>query len=229
MDDAVDVVVAGHTHSQLNLSVDGKLVVESFAYGTGYDRVRISVDRVTGDVVAKSADLATTTHAGTAPDPELASLVADYASRVAPFGERVVGELEEELDSDELGELVADAQRAYAGADVAFVNGGNTRQPGMDAGEVTYAEAFLVHVYEHPIVRMTMRGRDVLAVWRSRGPVDLYESGLGAVRAEGTYTVAANAVLAVGKRFGAFGRGWGAERVGTDLEALVAWLGREQR
>ena len=229
MDDAVDVVVAGHTHSQLNLTVDGKLVVESFAYGTGYDRVRISVDRVTGDVVAKSAVLATTTHAGTAPDPELASFVAGYASRVAPLGDRVVGELDEELDSDALGELVADAQRAYAGADVAFVNGGNTRRPGMDAGEVTYAEAFLVHVYEHPIVRMTMRGRDVLAVWRSRGPVDLYESGLGSVRPEGTYTVAANAVLAVGKRFGAFGRGWGAERVGTDLEALVAWLGREQR
>ena len=124
----------------------------------------------------------------------------------------MVGELHEELDSDALGELVADAQRAFAGADVAFVNGGNTRQPGMDAGEVNYAEAFLVHVYEHPIVRMTMRGSDVLAVWRSRGPVDLYESGLGAVRPEGTYTVAANAVLAVGKRFGAFGRGWGAER-----------------
>ena len=229
MDDAVDVVVAGHTHSQLNFTVDGKLVVESFAYGTGYDRVRISVDRVTGDVVAKSADLATTTHAGTAPDPELGSFVAGYASRVAPLGERVVGELDEALDSDALGELVADAQRAYAGADVAFVNGGNTRQPGMDAGEVTYAEAFLVHVYEHPVVRMTMRGSDVLAVWQARGAVDLYESGLDTVRPDGTYTVAANAVLTVGRRFGAFGRGWGAERVGTDLEALVAWLGRDER
>ncbi len=229
MDDAVDVVIAGHTHSQLNFSVDGKLVVESFAYGTGYDRVRITVDRVTGDVIAKSADLAVTTHAGTAPDPELASLVASYASRVAPLGDRVVGHLDEELDSDGLGELAADAQRAFAGADVAFVNGGNTRRPGLDAGDVTYAEAFPVHAYEHPIVRMRMRGRDVLAVWRARGPVDLYESGLDAVRPDGAYTVAVNAVLATGRRFGAFGRGWGAERVGTDLEALVAWLGREQR
>ena len=45
MDDAVDAVIAGHTHSQLNLSVDGKLVAELFAYGTGYDRRRIRVDR----------------------------------------------------------------------------------------------------------------------------------------------------------------------------------------
>jgi 5'-nucleotidase len=224
MDDAVDVVIAGHTHSQLNFSVEGKLIVESLAYGTGYDRVRISVDRVTGDVIAKSADLPATTHAGTTPDPELAHLVASYATRVAPVGDRVVGHLDEELDSDGLGELAADAQRAFAGADVAFVNGGNTRRPGLDAGEVTYAEAFMVHAYEHPIVRMTMRGRDVLAVWRARGPVDLYESGLDAVRPDGTYTVAANAVLTTGHRFGAFRRATDEERVGTDLEALVTWL-----
>jgi 2',3'-cyclic-nucleotide 2'-phosphodiesterase (5'-nucleotidase family) len=229
MDDAVDVVVAGHTHSQLNLIVDGKLVVESFPYGTGYDRVRISVDRVTGDVVRKEAALAATAHAGTAPDPELATLVAGYANRVAPLADRVVGELDEELDSDGLGELAADAQRAFAGADVAFVNGGNTRRPGLDSGEVTYAEAFEVHAYEHPIVRMTMRGSDVLSLWRARAPVDLYESGLEAVRPEGTYTVAANAVLTEGRRFGAFARAWDTERVGTDLEALVAWLGRDER
>jgi 5'-nucleotidase len=223
MDDAVDVVVAGHTHSELNLSVDGKLVVESRAYGTGYDRIAITVDRVTGDIVRKSAELAATRHEGIVPDPGLAAFVADYAARVAPVGDRVVGELEEPLDSDELGELAADAQRAFAGADVAFVNPGNTRQPGMDAGLVTYAEAFLVHAYEHPLVRMTMRGRDVLALWR-RGQTGLYQSGLEAVRPEGTYTVVANAVLVAGRRFLPFRQATSTQRIGTDLEALVAWL-----
>jgi 2',3'-cyclic-nucleotide 2'-phosphodiesterase (5'-nucleotidase family) len=138
----------------------------------------------------------------------------------------VVGTLDDTLDSDELGEQAADAQRAFAGADVAFVNQGNTRRPGMDAGEVTYAEAFLVHAYEHPIVRMTMTGSDVLAVWRARGTVELYENGLDGVRPDGTYTVAANAVLTAGARFRAiFARARSPERIGTDLEALVAWLG----
>jgi 2',3'-cyclic-nucleotide 2'-phosphodiesterase (5'-nucleotidase family) len=110
---------------------------------------------------------------------------------------------------------------------VAFVNPGNTRRPGMDAGPVTYAEAFLVQAYEHPVVRMTMSGRDVLAVWRRRGSVELYASGLEAVRPERSYTVAANAVLAAGRRFPAFERARNPERIGTDLEALVAWLARE--
>jgi hypothetical protein len=75
---------------------------------------------------------------------------------------------------------------------------------------------------------MTMRGSDVLAVWRARHRRSPRERARGG-KSRGTYTVAANAVLTAGRRFGAFGGGWGAERIGTDLEALVAWLGRGER
>jgi len=206
--------------------VDGKLVVESFAYGTGYDRVELVVDRVSGDVVTKSAGLEATTHEGVTPDGDLARFVAGYAGRVAPLGDRVVGRLGEALDSDGLTQLAAHAQRAYAGADVAFVNAGNTRRPSLDAGRVTYAEAFLVHAYEHPVLRLEMRGADVLEAWRDRGRVHLFESGLEGVRPTGTYTVAVNGVLAAASRFPAFGRATTRHVMGTDLEALVAWLGR---
>jgi 5'-nucleotidase len=226
MDDAVDVVVAGHTHSPLNLTVDGKLVVEAESYGTHYDRVTITIDRTTDDVVAKSAVLAPTTHAGVAPDPALARLVQGYAERVAPLGDRVVGKLEHEVDSDGLGQLVADAQRAFAGADVAFVNPGNTRRPGLEAGPVTYADLFLVQAYEHPVLRMKMRGLDVLAVMEQRLGVQLYTSGLDGVQPDGIYTVAVNGVLAASERFTAFERGWDRGVAGTDLEALVAWFER---
>src|SRR5829696_1165351 len=70
MSDAVDVVVAGHTHSRLNLDVGGKLVVEALSYGVAFDRVRITVDRATGDVVARSALVMPTRHAGIKPDPD---------------------------------------------------------------------------------------------------------------------------------------------------------------
>jgi 5'-nucleotidase len=226
MDDAVDVVVAGHTHSRLNVTVDGKLVVEAESYGTQYDQVRITVDRTTGDVVAKSAILAPTTHSGIAPDPALTRLVESYAERVAPLGDRVVGHLGHALDSYGLGQLVADAQRAFAGADVAFVNPGNTRQPGLEAGPVTYAQLFLVHSYEHPVLRMKIRGSDVLALMQERRGLQLYASGLDGVEPNGIYTVAVNGVLAASERFPAFERGWDRSVAGTDLQALVAWFER---
>jgi 5'-nucleotidase len=226
MDDAVDVVVAGHTHSRLNLTVDGKLVVEAESYGTNYDQVRITVDRTTGDVVAKSALLAPTTHAGVAPDPALARMVEGYAERVAPLGDRVVGNVERELDADGLGRLAAEAQRAFAGADVAFVNPGNTRRPELDAGPVTYADLFLVQAYEHPVLRMRMRGSDVLAVMDQRRGLELYASGLDGVAPDGIYTVAVNGVLAASERFPALQRGWDRNVAGTDLQALVAWFER---
>jgi 5'-nucleotidase len=227
MDDAVDVVMAGHTHSRLNLTVDGKLVVEAEAYGTHYDQVRVTVDRTTGDVVAKSALLAPASHAGIAPDPALARMVEGYAERVAPLGDRVVGNVGQQLDPDGLGTLAADAQRAFAGADVAFVNPGNTRRPGLEAGPVTYADLFQVHAYEHPVLRVRMRGSDVLAVMEQRRGVQLYASGLEAVQPDGIYTVAVNGVLAASERFTAFQRGWDRSVAGTDLQALVGWF--EQR
>jgi 5'-nucleotidase len=227
MDPAVDVVVAGHTHSPLNLGVEGKLVVEAFSYGTAYDRVRIAVDRATGDVVRKSAELVRTWHAGIAPDAELAAFVRGFAQRVAPFGERIVGHLERDLSRDELRELAVDAQRAFAGADIAFLNSGNLRAPKLEAGPVSYAELFEVQAYEHPLLRMRMRGNDVLRVLEQQGGVHLFTSGLGDVDPGAVYTVAANEIIARGERFTAMrDHAWDRRVVGTDLDALVAWFER---
>src|SRR5829696_6969044 len=162
MDDAVDVVIAGHTHSKLDLEVDGKLVVEGLSYGAAYDRVRIAVDRATGDVVSKSATVLPTTHAGIAPDAELAELVESYRRRVAPLADRVVGQADEALDNAAVDRLAVDAQRAFAGAVVAFLNPGNTRSD-IDAGPITYSEAFEAQAYEHPVIRFHMSGADLLA------------------------------------------------------------------
>jgi 5'-nucleotidase len=218
MSDAVDVVVAGHTHSRLNLEVDGKLVVEALSYGVAFDRVEIGVDRASGDVVSKSALVVPTRHAGIRPDPELVALVESYRARVAPLADRVVGHTDERLDTEQVDRLAVDAQRAFAGADVAVLNPGNTRSD-IEAGPITYAEAFEVQAYEHPVWRMHMLGADLTrALAEQRG---LLVSGPTDLRADAVYTVAANGIVA-GRP--PFDRASEREQVGTDLEALVAWL-----
>jgi 5'-nucleotidase len=220
MHDAVDVVVAGHTHSRLNLEVDGKLVVEALSYGVAFDRVKIAVDRASGDVVSKSALVVPTRHAGIRPDPEVMGLVDSYRARVAPLANRVVGQAAQPLDSEAVDRIAADAQRAFAGADIAFLNPGNTRSD-IEAGPITYAEAFEVQAYEHPVWRMHMVGADLLrAIAEQPG---LVVSGPTDIRSDAVYTVAVNGIVA-GRA--PFDRGTEREQVGTDLEALVAWLGR---
>jgi 5'-nucleotidase len=222
MDDAVDAIVAGHTHSRLNLAVDGKLVIEALSYGVAFDRVRLTVDRRSGDVVEAAGRVLPTRHEGIEPDPELAELVETYAERVAPIGDRVVGNLPHDLDKNELDQTAVDAQRAFAGADIAVMNPGNTRRPGLEAGPVTYAEAFEVHAYEHPVWRLRMRGADLMATMAEQPK--LLVSGPRDLNPDAVYTVAANGIVAERP---AFASAVERELVGTDLEALVAWLGRE--
>jgi 5'-nucleotidase len=222
MDPAVDVVVAGHTHSRLNLDVDGKLVVEALSYGVAFDRVRITVDRKTGDVVSKSAVVLPTRHEGIKPDPGLVTLVDSYKRKVAPLANRVIGYADHDLDNAAVDRIAVDAQREFAGADVAFLDSGNTRSD-LEAGPITYADAFEVQAYEHPVWRLHLRGSDVLSVMRDQP--NLLVSGPAAedIRPDATYTVAANGILL--KR-APFDHAIEREQVGTDLQALVAYLER---
>jgi 5'-nucleotidase len=218
MDPAVDVVVAGHTHSRLNLDVDGKLVVEALSYGVAFDRVNITVDRATGDVVDKSALVLPTRHQGIKPDPDLLTLVQGYRERIAPLANRIVGYTDHVLDNAAVDRLAVDAQRAFAGADIAFLNPGNTRSD-IDAGPITYSDAFEVEAYEHPVWRMHMLGADLIRV-EAQQP-GLLVSGPSELRPDVVYTVAANGIVA-GRA--PFDGGTDREQVGTDLQALVAWL-----
>jgi 5'-nucleotidase len=218
MDDAVDVIVAGHTHSRLNLEVDGKLVIEALSYGVAFDRVRLKVDRRSGDVLDAAGRVLPTRHAGIAPDPELAALVERYAERVAPVGDRVVGYTPRYLEHDAVDAMAVEAQRAFAGADIAFLNPGNTRAD-LDRGPVTYADAFEVHAYEHPVWRLRLPGADLLHVIAEQP--GLLVSGPRELDPAAVYTVAANGIVA---ERAPFDRAVDRQVVGTDLEALVAWL-----
>lgn len=216
MDDAVDVVIAGHTHSRLDVQVGGKLVVGAPAYGTAVGRVRMTVDRDSGDVTAKSAGVISTRHEGLAPEPELAKLVTRHAERLGPLAERPIGHAPRSLDNETVDRLAVEAQRDFAGADIAVLNAGNTRG-GLARGRITYADAFAVHAYEHPLWRMRMQGSELLAALAEQP--GLLVAGQRDLDPSSAYTVVANGIVAERPPFD---RGSDRKVVGTDLEALVA-------
>jgi 5'-nucleotidase len=240
MSSAVDVVIAGHSHSQLNLRVpnadgDGdKLVVEALSYGVAYDRVDIAVDRASGDVVEKAAAVPSTRHDAVIADRATGDLVRGYADRIALLARRVVGGTGRPLSraNGQLGALAAAAQRELTGADVALVNPGSLRAD-LDAGPLLYEELFAVHPYDFALVRSKLSGRvlsELLIELRIGEPYPgAYFAGPARIDPDATYTVSTNEWMATGAAFPtlrAADRAGGP--TGSETEALVRYIERKR-
>ncbi len=186
MSDAVDVVVAGHSHSQLNTRVDNKLVVEAFSSGTAFETVDMRVSRKTGDVVGSSAEIVTTYNDNPAitPDAETSELVTRYKERITPIEQRPIGVSEENITrattpagESAMGDLIADAQRDFtaegvnAPADFAFMNPGGIRAD-IAPGETTYGELFFVQPFDNQVVRMNLTGNQIYRLLEQQFQVD---------------------------------------------------------
>ena len=130
----------------------------------------------------------------------------------------MVGDTARYLDHDAVDRVAVEAQRAFAGADLAVLNPGNTRAD-LEAGPITYADAFEVHAYQHPVWRFAISGAELGAALAEQP--GLLVSGSRDLEPARMYTVAANGIVA---NRPPFDRATDRKIVGTDLEALVAWL-----
>jgi 5'-nucleotidase len=142
-DDAVDLVVSGHTHSAYVCTLPNARgravpVTSANAFGRMLTDIDLSLDPTTRDVLSVQAAnrLVTRDPAVIQPDPIVAGIVAGYRRLVSDQAARVVGTIAADLPTIArdascnvaAGELVADAQLAAARADVhahAHIPGGS--------------------------------------------------------------------------------------------------------
>ncbi len=222
MDDAIDVIVSGHTHQAYNCEVDGKLVTSASSFGRLVTDIDLTLDRRTGDVVTAAANNVIVTR-DVAPAPRQTELIARYREVLGPVAARVVGSTavpltrEQEalfttpagtpaLGESALGNVIADAQLAATddeqGAVAALMNPGGVRAD-LDAGDVTYEEAFTVQPFANNLTTLDLTGAQLQALLEQQFQVGrtLYPSATlrYEVDAEGT-TAAAGADPATGTR-----------------------------
>jgi 5'-nucleotidase len=175
LDDEVDLVVSGHAHAFTNTllaTASGKpiLVTQAFSNSTAYGDIELGVDPATGDVISKTASIVTTwgdEGPGLTPDQQVAALVKAAEDKVAPLVNQVVGtaavaltRTESPAGESNLGNLIADAQRAATGTQVAFMNPGGIRAD-IAAGPVTWGTLFAVQPFANSLVRMDLSGQDI--------------------------------------------------------------------
>ena len=159
MDRAVDVVVAGHTHSQARprrrrqARRRGALLRGRLRPGQHHRRPR---DRRRRPKVGRHRAHPPRGHQARPGPADPGRELPQARSPRWPTGS--IGYAAHELDNEAVDRIAVDAQRAFAGADIAFLNPGNTRSD-IDAGPITYSDAFEVQAYEHPVWRMRHAGQ----------------------------------------------------------------------
>ena len=97
-------------------------------------------------------------------------------------------------NAEELGCLMADAQRAETGGDIAMVNYGGVRYSTHAAGDFLMSDAFSLDPFDNALMTFDMTGRDVQEMLIAAYGIgeDPYVSGI-------TYTVSMNAEKSVKK------------------------------
>ncbi|WP_082692757.1 bifunctional UDP-sugar hydrolase/5'-nucleotidase [Bacillus sp. FJAT-29814] len=167
VDDEVDVIFGGHNHAYMNATVDNKLVVQSYSYGTAFSDVDLEIDPKTKDIVTKRAEIVTTFQEGIQPDPEIRQMIEGYEAKIEPIVNEVVGSTTTALTSKQnengesvLGDFIADSQRIALKTDFAFMNPGGIRAD-IDSGDITWGEVYTVQPFNNDMIRMTMTGQQI--------------------------------------------------------------------
>ncbi len=181
LDDAVDLVIAGHTNDEFVCEIDGKWVTMADNRGRLYTDIDVKLVRKTGEMKIKSINNVLVAQEGVEPVKKVTDLIDRYSELAAPLADRVIGTITEDITEEEteagesaLGDLIADAQLAAtapAGAGeavVAFMNPGGIRADLLAApsgtegvGEVTYGEAFTTQPFGNSLVTMSLTGQQI--------------------------------------------------------------------
>ena len=179
VDDEVDIIISGHTHTYINGTVDGKLIVQAGHHGAAFADIDVVIDKTNGDVVTAQAEIVKVVTTDVEPDRRVAALIARYEETVRSLVDRVIAVAAHDItraqtraSESALGNLIADSQRHVAGTQLAFMNPGGIRTD-LAAGELTWGEAYAIQPFGNTLITFTLTGDQVRRVlnqqWQQQG------------------------------------------------------------
>lgn len=197
----VDVIVAGHTHQAMAHTVNGIVILESWANGRGFGRVDLGVDvgaQGAGSVVIEKIHAPRRLCGGPDKDdaaieacqPEGAdgqkvvvdkrllkqlspSLAKAKRLRARKLGLTLKSDIKRGYDQESaLGNLFADLMRAARpDADITLMNGGGIRQD-LHQGPLTYGDVFEMMPFDNRFAKAVMTTAELRAVFEKNLSAD---------------------------------------------------------
>jgi 5'-nucleotidase len=223
LDDEVDMVLSGHTHTAYNCVLPNAAarpipVTSGASFGRLVTDVDLTINRASDQPTQIRVNNVVVTR-NVAADPAESTFIAKYDTAIAPIANQIVGSITADITrtnnaagESALGDVIGDAQLAYtqsAGSQFAFMNPGGIRADlvysqvsgGEAAGQVTYGEAFTVQPFNNLVVTQSLTGAQIKTA--------LEQSFIGCLgRTQGTvilqvsagFSYAYNTALACGSR-----------------------------
>jgi 5'-nucleotidase / UDP-sugar diphosphatase len=165
----IDLVIGGHEHYLITATENRTLI--SKAGSDAKMLARIDVNKRPNGTVERFYELLPMTSA-LADDPRTADVIKSFENRLSSELEAVVATTRVPLDGvashlrtseTNLGNVVADAIRAEAGAELAIVNSGSIRGNRVfPAGPLTRRTLIEIQPFDNVVVKLSMPGRVVL-------------------------------------------------------------------
>lgn len=168
--EGIDVVIDGHSHTQLNNGQDykGVLIASTTGYGQTFGQVDITFN---GDAVTASAKTITfEVMAEYEPDKTISDLIENYDERNQAVLGTVVGSTLTELNGvrenvrageTNLGNLITDAMLHETDADFVITNGGGIRAS-IPSGNITVGDILTVLPFGNALTVIEVSGQDVI-------------------------------------------------------------------
>ncbi len=185
LDPEIDAIISGHTHQPYNCvfadpAGNPRHVTSAYSFGRVISEINLPIDRATGEVIRD--EVTAENHIVTQdvrPDRNVMKVIEKWAPLAEEVGSVAVGEAtapitraktasgsEDRGAESDLGNLIADAQLWATqpnGAVLALMNPGGIRAD-LDAGVITYAEAFNVQPFSNILMTIPMTGAQIQSV-----------------------------------------------------------------
>jgi 2',3'-cyclic-nucleotide 2'-phosphodiesterase (5'-nucleotidase family) len=251
-----DLIIGGHTHQFVNAVENGIHIVQAASYSTRYS-VTDLVKAADGSTQTWVRGVPYTYVDQITPDTAVAAMVAGYERTVGPEINRIIAELEAPLhksnDEYALGRLIADAQRAATGSQIAVMNNGGIRTD-LDAGAQSWGDLYQLQPFANLLVVLHLTGvqvREFMEFLVRGGHPAMHVSGITVafdttrapgsrvtkmqlasgeeVKDSGTYTVTVNDFMAAGgDNLTMIMKPVGRVDTGiVDLDALITYLQKQ--
>lgn len=189
----IDLIVGGHSHTAVTdpPKVGKTIVVQAGYYGYYLGVLEVRIDPETGSVTEyTTAKELKTVFAGPEEgfDERVDRIVARYNDRLKESFSETVGETSVDLvrnynEESNIGNLITDAMRERAGADIAFASSGGIRMD-IPAGKITREQVFGLLPFDNVLITVDLAGGQIREVLEQSAALEigvLQVSGLRAV------------------------------------------------